>query len=777
MEQKFGAFNKNSLFDSAKLLSVYFSFLPLLIVFLFAFNQAEAQSRNGNYRDFYPNGNLKTNKTYYFNPLSKSKNSKEIGWTSNYSEDGSPESKFYYDSIGGLLISRRYFGGKLKNLIIPLLQVDYSPFGEVASLNINSNWKVFGMYFFRNGNMRKLEFQNPENSNLSTCNFASDGSLMLISSDQYPNPDSLLPSTEIINQIISETGMHFIPNAFFTDSVLQGNYILKNATGSTLAQMSFENDLPNGNFVVYDPLNRDTLLYQHFQQGNQTGYYLEKHAGKIIKKRGVLPSVTSAGWSEIYNQQGLLKEKITFFSKDKIKTQAEYFEEGQIKSERNEELNTYRSFYLDGSLISSSEKTGNGSRTLSKTYYKGTNQVKTIVFYLNGKIDSLSEQYYANGILQNKSTYSAGKRQGISISLDSTGRVKNKGQYSDDKQDGLWISFKSDKNDSIWYNDGKLNVNPLKRVCGCQDTTHSYSKLGFAPQLNFLLSYEELKRYIPPFIKKFDSLQYKSLFYRSYDPLNNREYNDGSMQLELFDNFSFSYPADEQLQISLNPCLTEGYATLMNIYYSSEKYIGNKPSLIIEPNRISISFLKGPLKSANTDYRNFTAFLGVEKMFISEKEGISMSMETYSCFTPAIAGDFLKLSVQKAIPYINIARDAIRVDDYQIPDGLFSSDELKEFFGLIIKEASLKFNYPTINGRSVRAQAVDLYAGGNFFAGTIRISCKNPEKGIYTVKNEDQDITMTEDKLKTAWTRHGFSRLKFNYISSKEELHIQFFIR
>jgi len=154
-----------------------------------------------------------------------------------------------------------------------------------------------------------------------------------------------------------------------------------------------------------------------------------------------------------------------------------------------------------------------------------------------------------------------------------------------------------------------------------------------------------------------------------------------------------------------------------------------------------------------------------------------MSMETYSCFTPAIAGDFLKLSVEKAVPDINIARNAIGVDDYQIPDGLFSSDELKEFFGLIIKEASLEFNYPTINGRSVRAQAVDLYAGGNFFAGTIRISCKNPEKGIYTVKNEDQDITMTEDKLKTAWTRHGFSRLKFNYISSKEELHIQFFIR
>ena len=130
-----------------------------------------------------------------------------------------------------------------------ILSVVYFPDGKLKSLVIGKYSPIFSQSFYRNGNTRKIGFQNAENHIFNMLYFTDNGRLLLTESSLNNYPDSLLPSPNTATQYTKAVGMKYIPNSFYTDTLRNGKYTLYYANGNPLGEMNFNNNIPEGKFI------------------------------------------------------------------------------------------------------------------------------------------------------------------------------------------------------------------------------------------------------------------------------------------------------------------------------------------------------------------------------------------------------------------------------------------------------------------------------------------------------------------------------------------------
>lgn len=732
---------------------------------------------NGLTSEYHENGKMKSLKNYYsFIDKSNTLKSVSLNWRYEYDTSGYLINSFYSDSLGETLLGNYYYKQRLVQYsITDLLQINYFPDGKLMSLIVNDRYKqiAFAQYYFRNGKTRKLSLQNIEHNIVNHIDYTDEGKLLYTYSSAHENPDSLKPSKPFVEKYLNAIGQTYIDNKFYTDTIKEGKYELFYANGKRMAELNFKNNLPHGNFVFFDALLQDTLLFKQFVNGKQQGYYIEKFGGKHTIVQGEIASENINAWQAYYKNDGTPVQK-TVYNKQNVRIlHNEYHENGMLKSTLNDQLGTYANYDQMGNLLYHSELIKDTPKLIRyREYYPKSKQVKQLRYYVNDKQDSTSESYFVSGQLASKVSFSEGKMNGVYIEYDEAGKLKRKGAYVNNLPEGVWMIVYEQKIDTQFYANGKLSVMPSNIACSCIDTTISNSTIRYLPSLQSMIEYDELKTFISYSIHPIDSFNYQSIFMSGFQSSNSSNLGFATMKLYLLKEFSFSIPSDNQLKIVLNPCITKGYLQTMetDIQYGFDSKKNVSASMY--PKRISIEFLKGPLKSNDIHHKYYKALFDVDG--ISYNNGsldIEFNETTNACFSKGIIKNFLNVQIHKANALI-----------YKKPDRYFQSlpkltaSELNNFFGLSIDSAIVNFNYPynqtTI---SIKAKSNFMLAGGNYVAGKINIPCKKMDIDAFQVHINDQAYILSMQVLKLEWLKKGFTRVSIDYNEEISELNIYFF--
>jgi antitoxin component YwqK of YwqJK toxin-antitoxin module len=729
--------------------------------------------------EYYENGQIKSKRNYFTPPNNYSQSSKTVGWASNYESDGTLISRTYNDSTEKIIFQRRCNGGITNSIEIgKCLSIGFFPDGKVMSLQVKDVYQrvANGISYYRNGKIRKLEIQDPETKQICGLNFSDLGHYLGSTIELNNAPDSLLSSNKTAELLRNVFGDKFIENSLFSDSILNGRYDLKYASGKLFGSLEFKNDMPNGSFVFYDPFRGDTLTYKYFDNGMQEGYYVEKFAGKTTINRGIIPSDNNYGWEERYSSDGIPMSKRVFTKgqSKQIETN-EYYPDGKLKSINNYEKDTYSNYGPDGKLTYHTIEI-NDSLKHYREYFPGTTQVKTSRYILNGKQDSVYSTYYPTGKPQVFQNYKNDKREGLFQRFDEKGELIYWGNFVNDLQEGAFIDRKSGKNDTLFYVGGKLQIKPSSVECACVDTTYSSGKMRFAQSVSSLIEYPQLLNYISPSIKLKDSLNYNALFFTNLQTDNNNNSGFASFNLQMFKDFSIMIPADEQLILNFNPCRTQGYISKMDMMVHYEEEFRNT-YVSFYPKRVSVSIAKGPLRSSNTNYPFFTCSFNVDAVEYRYNKELELkeSKKPEYCFSPARLKDFLDIKITKGQASLFNNIEPFLDRNFQDLSGI-KYTELNTFFGIVAQEADLTFPLKTNKGlNTFYAKSSRTLLGGKYVSGNIIIPCKKQSEDEYEINRNSAIEIFSLKELKTTMIKNGFTRVKTFFDDKTSELTIYYF--
>jgi len=129
-------------------------------------------------------------------------------------------------------------------------------------------------------------------------------------------------------------------------------------------------------------------------------------------------------------------------------------------------------FWFKGGAIHNTEF-GVGGELLHDDFQKfyHSNQLSEAGRFKNGLKEGYWKTWFENGILQTKSYWNKGQKDGHYYSYDQTGFLVEAGSYKNNKKNGRWINFIS--KDTLRYRNGVVVVNKIKSV---KDTLGSNEK-------------------------------------------------------------------------------------------------------------------------------------------------------------------------------------------------------------------------------------------------------------------------------------------------------------
>lgn len=733
---------------------------------------------NGQTIEYYPNGKIKSERTYATILQGSSDKILSLGWSNSYNESGELQSAYFRDSTDNTLIAKKYYNGKLANFeASKAIGISYFPTGEVMSIRVYDQYDrpAFASYYYMSGKLRKLSFQHPSKASLNHVDLTDDGQIISIYTDGHQNPDSLKVSQQEAMKYIASAGQFFIPNKLFTDQVKEGKYSLVYGNGSPFLRVNFKNDLTIGEFVCFEPVNGDTLVYRNFDNAAMRGDYLEKYGGKTVYQRGYKRSNPNETSYETYNWQGIPSRKQLKLTDGSI-DYMEFYPSGALKSKNNEKQKRYYSYFENGDLISSNEPmNGNPSRRVNRDYFSETHSLRSEGFSTNNLRDSLYYFYYENGQLRSKTPYLGGKRNGAFAEYTVDGKLTKKGFYADDKAEGEWVQNIEATPDTFYFRNGNRVVKPPKIQCACIDTSYSSSRIGFAPSVSGLAEYEVIKNYIPGYLVPVNDLNYGSIFYTGLQISSGRDNGFVSMNMMVYKELAFNIPSNEQLQLVLNPCITPGYIPRMPI---SVSYFPNHPEgtyAEVEVNDLEVRFLKGPIKSKSSDHEHFTSRFKVKQFTLQRDEVLTIETheQDQSCFVPGVIRDFLEFEIVEGV--LELFGDQQSGWDRQ--NELIDMKSRAAFFGINATNVNYRFKAETDHGEiSLFGYSPYSLLGGEYAAGQIQIRCQSGDENAVVVFDDagvEQNIQI--ERLRNQWLKLGFTRLSMVYNNELQSLVIRFF--
>lgn len=727
---------------------------------------------DGKALEYYDNGNLKSDRTYKIIILNGRNKRVDSGWRSEYEEDGTIRTKYFYGPTGNPLVTYQHNNGEISHYSLRgVITLYYLPNGDLMSYNIanQSSYSTLKQYYYINGNTRKIQFQNTNNGINICANYTCQDEFVLAYTERHHNPDSLLPSKKIIKQHYKALGKDRISNDFYTDPVKDGKYTIRYANGKPMLEMEFIDDLPVGGFTHYQPLSGDTIWHRAYTNLRPQGYFIYKYANGNISRRGETFNNGNERWFESFEFNGTPSMKAVFNDAKERIEYTEYYKNGQIKSKENK-LSGYSVQYRDdGKIISESIK--EGDVVTIKRYYSDNGNLQSEEQIKNQKRVGLSKHFWPSGQLKYLTTYVNGKRDGLFVRYAKDGSLVAKGNFVNEVQVGQWLTLKNGIMDTLTYKNGKVVVTIPNHACACVDTAYSSNRLRYAPSLKGQVEFDELVKFIPDYLKFTNQDAFESIFYTGYQPNNSRSQGSVNMNLLMFDPVWVNLPADEQIRVTFNPCRTRGYISRMNIWTT---YQLDNPAIntsVFYPKRVSIALIKGPMKSDDVDYSYFTAFLNTKEIRVSQntKFQINPFDNPNYCFTKGVIKDFLHLEVIKGKPVV--------FESTWYNSSVLTDLEKKNFFGFVIQQGDLSFTYTKDNiTHKIDSKVSYLLAGGKYVYGIINIPCERTAIDTYAISTTEKDIVISGQNLKVDWLKRGFTRLRLEYNEKDKLLSIHFFV-
>lgn len=737
----------------------------------------------GKYFEYYPNGMLKTesNHTKNYNYYGKPK-SDEVGWRKDYDTMGQLIFFYFTDSVGQQTLLTKYTNGiPTERSYSKFITLTYFPGGGIMAIDLGDRYQpVFGARYYVDKTLRHITFQNKEKMYVSYADFTYRGELNKRYTQAHQNPDSLVPSAETVMKYAVAIGNKLPDNPFFTDSVPDGSYTLSFTNGKPWVQMQFKNGIPHGTFTCYDAINGDTLLHKEFSEGTQNGYFVEKFAGENIVSRGWTRPNGKLLWVERNKMDGTPVSKEEF-DEDKRTLLKEYHNNGILKLKRNEVTQEYAQYDEQGNLLNDNQRLSDTpSFYVQREYYPGSGRLRKVSYMLNKKGDSTETYYYEDGSIKYRYTYENGNKNGPYIEYDEAGKLKKSGRYVNGKQHGLWTVVDKGKTDTLYFKNGSRVLAPLYAQCACADTSYGIKTIGFAPSLDMLLPYEEVKKSMFPAFHAVDSFNFNSIFYNRLVFDNNHGSGFSSMDLILLRELAFLVPAAPQLKVTLNPCRTPGYLDKLPITANYSTGGGNDHRIILRPKKISIELINSALKSEDPDYSNVTALYNASSIEYNGTGEFELTLpenaEKNACFTKAKISNFLSVEIKAAAPMV--FTNPGWSDYHNINKLELSSTELDNFFGFEVSNAVVHF--PVLVGdvgHTVNGVSDYMLAGGNLVAGIVKVTCEKTAENVYVFNTGSGKITLSAAELAQQWSGRGFTGLNINYDEVLNQLFIYFKIK
>ncbi len=198
--------------------------------------------------------------------------------------------------------------------------------------------------------------------------------------------------------------------------------------------------------------------------GKRTGVWRKYYENGKLRYQGQFKNGKEIGVFEFYAPHSSYPSIIKEFSENSDTAVVKFYEKTRLKTigkmigKNREGKWTY--YFSDGTKIFSEENYINGKLNgILKNYYANGNLTEE-TFYKNGQKNGLSKIYTEKGILIEEVLYENGKLNGAAKYFDLKGNLKEKGMYKDGAREGKWE----------FYVDGELSDKPKERK------THSIKK-------------------------------------------------------------------------------------------------------------------------------------------------------------------------------------------------------------------------------------------------------------------------------------------------------------
>lgn len=735
----------------------------------------------GKKTNYYPDGTIESIQNYRIGQYEFGTKSFMIGWQLNFEPDGKLSTAKYYDSTQTIVVNKEFQNNLLKKVNYEgLLNISYSPKGTLLNYDVigHYGYPIFSPYYFTDGNLSHVQFYIPNSQNKQFIDYSSSGNITARYARNQGQGEPIHSESYALDLTESLVRRH-VPNPFFSDSIRQGNYTLLYGNGNIAAKMHFTDDVPDGEFLFYHPLTGDTLLYRYYKQGAPIGAFVEKWSGEYARIRGVKRKGDLPDDLEEFSFDGKPISKKIYDSSDGSVDKFSYHPNGQLERKANEKKGTTLTYSAEGQLLSRREPiASDSSKAIVEIFYPNTTVLKSRSFFDGDKRDSTWTRYYPSGQLLVKEDYNNNKRNGQYEEYAEEGTLVRKGNYIDGKKDGQWVEPNGNSVDTVFYKMGRREVLLPSASCGCVDTTVTSSS-ALTPSLDVLTDYGSVLRYLPSYITPVDSLNFDGLFHTNLSTGGNRSYQTADLKLRTYKKLSFKLFPDEQLQLTLNPCITKGYPSDIPISVQVNQETDEATGRI-RPGRVALSFLKGPVVSADEDYPYFTAFHNTNELRLDEsgKLEINSSSDTEACYTKAMIHDFMEIQVEEA--QYSLFYDENNSAAYTAAESLeLTESDYKRFHGLIATKSVIGFEVSTDETSfNLRGESNILLLGSALATGEISVPARpvNGDSAMEVTDIDGKQHTIEMDVLRREWAERGFSRLKMDFDEEGERLLISFYI-
>lgn len=717
---------------------------------------------NGPFEEYWKNGKLKS-KGQYIKLNGAGRKYSRLGWQYRYNDNGQLEYKSLVDTLDEARVTLMYNEGRIVSFDMErIFSMTAFPDSGLKSIIFNPYYgqPYIGAYFYRNGALRKFLYPDPDTYTVNMLYFDDAGNFISDATTAHENADTVRSSPAVIKKMLPLMNSGWRTNKLFSDTLLQGVYMLAYRNGKLMARISFTNDLPDGDWILYDPLSGDTAMYRFYKEGVQTGYYVDKFAGKTLLVRGWFPKDSVPGYEELYSNRGIPTRKRSYRTNKNFPTENyEYYENGKPRSYQNYETGEFSSWSLNGALFTQSKK-NKDSLVQYFEYYPETTQLRYERYTVNGKLDSISKAWYKSGKPLYVVNYRKGLREGTSLAYNEQGDTTSFGEYVNDKAEGWFVEYKDGKKTFAYYVNGRRAAQPGNFECACIDTSYSSGTVKFAQSASSLLEYEELENYLAPWLNPVDSLNFESNFFTGFQSDAGRNSGFAGMNMMMFDEVAVDIPANKQMRISLNPCRTKGYISRMelSISYTDDP---QEVRATAEPKMVALSLLSGPAVSLVPQFPFPTMMVNTKFLTYDFNSKIKLEESAVHdrCMTSVMINDIMEIKQMKG-DYHLFETDNLFFAGTLISEGAVKRQELDDFFGFSVKEGAVLLSFK-MNDRDVQIAGTvnTVLLNSRFAAGCLELPLLlnvNNEQNIQDVNNNPLPVNI----VGTALSKAGFRRVK-----------------
>jgi len=730
---------------------------------------------SGIQKKYYANGTIKGSYSYDVTKMYElRRQSYNSGWQYSYDEQGKPETYKYFNSNqiksanennnNENILMRWQYGVLTEYKIDNSLQFLYTPRGGLASFNVgHEQFPSIGFTYYLNGNIRLIKYQDSETGQNAVASYMDDGTLINV--HEFNGQDKGAFNNAIPTALYNLANPAWVASPLFADATKNGVYELFYKNRKLFLHIEYRDNLLNGNFFVLEPIASDTLVSKRYKDGRIIHHENINFGGKRpysttkYYPNGKLGE--SARWTADGKQNGFQ----TYDENGKPVLNNYYSEEGKLQSVTNYKDGSYIAYNTTGVLVTERKPVINkpGWQQSKKWYDNGILKEESLYTQKENN-NQITTKYYLDGTRE--TYYEEHDTVALSRQYYKDGSLKLEGKFINSRREGTWTTYENGKATHQKYENGVPIMDAHAPKCGCADPGRE-KKIFYAPSLDNLADWVNLKRRIPAFLQPVDSLNYKSVFYKNFQSSTGGTSGFASFTLLLFKEFAFTVRVNDidYAKISLNPCQVKQAITEMpvTVSYDFERITGTHGQM--QPKRISLELLNNPLASNDTDYKNVLALTDVYNINYGDEFDINPAKEPHTCITAGIVKGLLRVDAIAATLHVNENKYFNYPNTQAIGTPIFT--------GLNITDGVASFTY---NNTNITCSIKQILAGNGFVAGTINIPCnKVADKDFFILTGTAEGITINKQLLEEYWKKNGFARTATFYNGETHNLDLYFY--